>query len=124
MSITKYFILLGLCTGLCWAALFAVVFLMNPNEAGWLAFLLFYISIGLASLGTAAIFLFFIKSKTSKDELPHKLLKASSRQAVVIALLIVIVLILQSFRWLAWWNLLTLLAVAGVIETILLAKRD
>jgi len=125
MSLSKYFILLGLCTAFCWFAFFLVVFLMNPHETGFLAFLLFYLSLGFATLGSASIFVFWIKTRVNKDEMPHKLIKSSTRQAFVIALLIVIALLLQSFRLLTWWNLLILIFVAGAAETILIsAKRD
>lgn len=123
MSLMRYLIILGLATLLCWAALFAVVFLINPSSAGWLAFIFFYLSLGFALVGTFSLLGYLIRMMRSKDEIPHTLVSIASRQSLLFTGLILLALILQSQRFLTWWNLLVLVAVAGLVELFFISYK-
>lgn len=123
MSLFKYLIILGLSTLLCWAALCAVVFLINPATAGWLAFIFFYLSLGFALIGTFSILGFIFRSFRKKEEIPNKLVSVASRQSILFTGLILIALMFQSQRFLTWWNLLILIALAGLIEMFFISYK-
>ncbi len=116
MSLVRYLIILGLATLLCWAAVFAVVFLINPHSAGWLAFIFFYLSLGFSLIGTFAFLGYLFRWVRNTDEMPHKLVSVASRQSLLFTVLVILALALQSQRFLTWWNLLILIAVAGLME--------
>ena len=123
MSLVRYLIILGLATLLCWAALFAVVFLISPNSAGWLAFIFFYLSLGFALIGTFAFMGYLLRWMRHIEELPHKLVSIASRQSVLFTVLIILTLAMQSQRFLTWWNLLILVAVAGLVELFFISYK-
>ena len=100
MSLQRYLIILGLATLLCWVALFAVVFLINPSSAGWLGFIFFYLSLGFALIGTFSLVGYLVRMLKSDDEMPHKIVSIASRQSLLFSCLIILALVLQSKRFL------------------------
>lgn len=123
MSLFRYLIILGLATLLCWIALFAVVFFINPGTAGALAFIFFYLSLTFALVGTFSLLGYLLRWVKSREELPHKIVNVASRQSVLFTLLIVVALMLQSQRFLTWWNMLILVAVAGLVEMFFISYK-
>jgi len=123
MSIFKYLILLLICTVLCWSAWFLVLFRIDPGVAGLLAFIFFYSSFALSLTGTFAILGVLLRWRFSKDEMAYKQVSIASRQAILFALVMVVSLILQSQRYLTWWNLLILLLVAAGVELFFISYK-
>lgn len=123
MSLRGYLIILGFGTSLCWLAFFSVIFLINPEQAEFLAFLFFYLSLGFALIGTFAASGTLIRYVFAKDEMAHKHVSIASRQSVLFAGLILLSLFLQSQRLLAWWNLIILVVVAALIELFFISYR-
>ncbi len=116
MSVGKFFLILGLGTMLCWLAWGAVLMFMTPQSGGLLALLLFYFSLILALLGTFSFIGYLIRILLNKDDLPYKHVKVASRQAVLFTILLVVALLLQSQRFLTWWNLTVLIVLLGFVE--------
>ena len=123
MSIFKYLILLSICTVFCWLAWFLVLFMIDPGEAGLLAFLFFYLSFALALTGTFSVAGLLWRWRFSKDEMAYKQVRIASRQSILFALVMVTTLILQSQRILSWWSLLILLVVAAVVELFFISYK-
>ena len=123
MSIFKYLILLLICTIFCWIAWFLVLFMIDPGEAGLLAFIFFYLSFALALTGTFSIVGLLWRWRFAKDEMAYKQVRLASRQAILFALVLVSSLLLQSQRHLTWWNLLILLVVAAVVELFFISYK-
>jgi hypothetical protein len=117
MSIAKYLTILGVCTGLCWIAWVFVLILLNPATSGWIAFLAFYASLGLALIGTFSILGFVFRGLVlKKDEIANRGVNIASRQSIIFTLLVLVSLALQSQRYLTWWNLLIIVIFASFIE--------
>ena len=117
MSLLKYVIIFGICTGLCWLAWFFVLFLMNPATDGVLALVLFYASLSLSLIGTFSILgCIFRWVVLRKNEIPHRGMNIASRQSVLFTVLIIASLILQSKDYLTWWILLILVFVLSFVE--------
>jgi hypothetical protein len=123
MSIFKYLILLAICTVFCWIAWFLVLFMIDPGEAGFLAFLFFYLSFALALIGTFSIVGLMWRWRFSKDEMAYKHVRIASRQSILFALVMVTTLILQSQHLLTWWNLLIVLVVAAGVELFFISYK-
>ena len=117
MSLKQYLIILGICTGLCWLGWLLVILLINPYQAGWMAFMFFYLSLAFALLGSFAIIGFMFRLRVlKKDEIAHKGINIASRQSVLFTVLILLALFLQSQRFLTWWNLVILALVVALVE--------
>jgi len=124
MTFGKGLTILGVCSLLCWLVWLVVVFMLNPAD-GAVAFLLFYFSLGLALIGTFSFLGFLFRAIIlRKEEVAERGMKIAWRQSLFFAMLIIGALILQSQRWLTWWNMLILLAAMVALEFLFVAKKN
>ncbi|OGF31510.1 hypothetical protein A2533_04025 [Candidatus Falkowbacteria bacterium RIFOXYD2_FULL_35_9] len=123
MSLKNYLILIAICAGISWVAWFLVLFSVEADQSGFLGFVFFYTSLFFALLGTFSILGYYIRSIWRKTDLWYKQLNVSSRQALILSLLVVSALILQSQRYLQFWNLLILITLAVFFEALFLSYR-
>jgi len=124
MSITKYLILLSICTALSFTAWFFVFFFMNPIQGGIPVKIFFYLSLGLALCGAFSLGGFLIRSRIIRmNEMAYKGVSIASRQSIILSCAVVTSLILQSQRWLTWWMMLIVLALAGTIELLFISFK-
>ena len=103
-------------TILCWFGFFMVLVFINPSEIGALTFLLFYLILGLAIIGTLTIIGFIIRKLFYKSELAFEHVIISFRQAIWLSLVVLISLYLQSKQLLIWYNAVLLILALGLIE--------
>lgn len=123
MSLKFYLWIISICTVLCWAAWLSVVFYINPLSTGFLGLLFFYLSLLFALIGTLSLVGFSVRIIFKTTDLWHRLLNTSSRQAIILSIMIILALIIQSFRFLFWWNLLFLVIMALLVEVFLVSYR-
>jgi hypothetical protein len=114
-SIKTHLLLIGTGTVVAAFSLGSIVRFSDPGQAGILLFIFLYSSIFLSCLGFFTFLGLVVRSKTMADN-PAENLAQSSRQALLLAILISVSLILQSFRLLFWWVELTLLLFLVCIE--------
>lgn len=103
-------------TLLSWTAWLLVLFMVSPSEAGLLGFTFFYSSLFLGLLGTVALIGLLIRHIKTRNKFIVEKVIISFRQATWIALLIVVALMLQSFRLLTWWNALLVVLIVSFLE--------
>ena len=123
MSISRFLLILGVATTLCWLAWVAVLLFMNPNENSGFSIILFYSSLSFAFLGTFLFIGYVLRGLTNEAELPYKQVKTATRQATLFTALIVVALILQSQRFLTWWNLLVLIVLLAFVELFFISYK-
>jgi hypothetical protein len=123
MTLRKYLIFLTACTALCWLTFGLAVNYTNPNTAGWLGFSFFYLSLFVSIVGTFSLVGFVFRMVFNKDEKIYKKIDISSRQSIILGLLFIIALVLQSQRFLTWWNFVILLVIVSLIEIFLISYR-
>jgi len=114
-SIKTHLFLIGAGTVIATFSLGSIVRFSDPEQAGILLFVFLYSSIFLACLGFFTFFGLLIRNKTMPGSLSENLTH-SSRQALLLAVLITVSLMLQSFRLLFWWVELTLFLFLMCIE--------
>ncbi len=124
MSLKKYLILMIISTLFCWLAWFFVIRNIDPQQAGFLGFLFFYISLLFALVGTFSVAGFLVRVFLMKDRDIKKQLGISLRQSFLFAILIVGLLFLQSKRLLTWWNILLLILALTILEFFLISYRS
>jgi len=124
MDLKKFLLYMSLATLLCWFGFLMVIFSISPNEIGTLTFLLFYLILGLAVMGTLTIIGFLIRKIFNKKELAFEHVLVSFRQAIWLSLILIISLYLQSKQLLAWWNAVLLILGLGLIEFFYLGHNE
>ena len=99
-----------------------VIFHTDPETGGVSAKFIFYFTLFLLLSGVFILMLSFLRRKFGKNGVVLSDLGMSFREGMLLSLLVVILLVLQSLRFLAWWD--GLLAVAGIflIELYFLTK--
>ncbi len=121
MTLRGYLITMLSATLICWFCWIFVIITINPTETNWIGFLLFYLSLFLALIGTAAICGFIIRFIALKQELVFRLVKDAFRQSFLFAFLIIASLYLLSQNLFSWLNLFFLVMGLSIFELFLLS---
>ncbi len=117
MSLKQYLTLMSIAFILCWLSFFMVIFFINPQEAGFLGFFLFYLSLFLALTDTFALAGFFLRIWLLDRPIFTQVI-VSFRQAIWFSLFVVFCLILQSKRLLNLWVIILLILFLSFIESL------
>ncbi len=102
-----------------WAA---VVMFINPRESGMFGQAVFYLSLLFALSGIFILFLTWMRRITGNEETPFIYIGMSFRQGMLLAALAVILLMLQSFKVLTWWDGLLVVAAVFLVELYFLSR--
>ncbi|OGF28666.1 hypothetical protein A2477_00515 [Candidatus Falkowbacteria bacterium RIFOXYC2_FULL_47_12] len=123
MTLKTYLTIMLLATGICWAAWAVVVQSINPETTNWIGFLLFYVSLFLAVVGSSALVGFCVRFILLRKELAFHQVAIAFRQSFLFAVIIVGALILQAFRMLTWYNALFMVIALTVLEFFLISYK-
>lgn len=93
-------------------ALAGVIAYVDPENSRFFGKLIFFGVLFFVLAGSFNLFLLFVRRKTLGEETAFSSLGLSFRQSVLLSLMASILLVLQGFRMLVWWD--GLLVVAGV----------
>lgn len=121
MTLRAYLITMILTTIVSWILWFMVLTIVDPLVTTWVGFFLFYFSLFLSLLGTAAILGFFLRFVIIKQVLAFRLVKDAFRQSFLFAVLLVVSLVLLSLDLFTWLNLLILVMGLSILEYLLLS---
>jgi len=121
MTLRTYLIIMIAMTLLCWSAWSVVLFTIDPGITNWIGLTLFYSSLFLSIVGSAAIIGFLLRFVVLKQELLWRIVKEAFRQSFLFALLIVVSLILLSHNLFTWLNLLFLVVGLTILEFFMLS---
>ncbi|MFA6587488.1 MAG: hypothetical protein WCT08_00295 [Patescibacteria group bacterium] len=122
MSLKSYLIIFTIATLIFWAA-WAIVFTqLNPDSNQIVTVTAFAVTLGFAAAGTFSLFGFAVRALFGKDPVLFRVLRTSTRQGVVTAIFLEALLVLQTVRWLAWWNVIPLALFFILMEGFFLAQ--
>ena len=95
----------------------------DPND--WLIFniVLLNITLFIALSGVFTLFLFFLRKKSSGNEILSSHAGTSFRQGMLLSLAMLSLLLLQSFRILTWWDGLLAMGAIMMVELYFLANN-
>jgi hypothetical protein len=105
------------------AALAVVVFCVDPDTSGTIGKSIFYFVLFFAFSGILNLFLIFSRRKIMGGETALATIGLSFRQSILLSLLVVGLMIFQSFRILVWWDGLLLAAGIFIIELYFLSRK-
>lgn len=123
MTLKAYIWGMRIITLLLFVALGVVIFYIDPNESWPIGVVLFYLIVFFALSGFFNLILFGIRKKVLGNELAAESVGLSFRQGILIAMIILGIMILQSFQVLIWWDALLVVAGVFLIELYFLSRN-
>ena len=104
-------------------ALGAVIYYVDPENSGLIGIALFYLAAFFVLSGIFNLFLIFIRKKFLGSEAVAKNIDLSFRQGILLAIMVLVIIFLQSYRILAWWDALLVMGGVFLIELYFLSKN-
>lgn len=123
MTLRQYLIWMLIGTCVAWGACYLVVLYLNPNTAGNIGLLFFYLSLFLSISGTLTLIGFGWRYWRHSDEVLFLQVTISFRQGALLAFMVVGALFLQANSLLTWWNLGLLIIGLTLLEFFWLSGR-
>jgi hypothetical protein len=118
MSLRNFILFIILGTVLAWGAWIVVLVGISPTQAGISGFLMFYVTLGAALVGTASLLLAFIRIVVLKRrDVPSREIRTSFRHAALFAVVAVTSLALSANGMLQTWHVIALIAAMSLAET-------
>lgn len=124
MSLVKYLLIMALGTIFSWAAWVIVLFYIDPFSTGWLGLFSFYASLFCGLLGLLSLLGFALRLVIHRQEPPFRFIGIAMRQALWLAILVVLTLFLMAEKL---WNIWTSVLLFGCfifLETFFLLKTN
>jgi hypothetical protein len=122
MTLKQYLQLMSINTILCWFIFILSLFLIDPEKTGLLGFILFYFSLFLAILGTAAIIGFIIRVRLGKKPIFLQV-SIAFRQGFELALIVIFFLLLKGLNIFHFWLFLFFILIILIIELLIWSSR-
>ena len=88
---------------LSWGVWALIIMWLDPVEAGWIGFLLFFLALFLAVASTAALLGYGVRRLLQPGQLPAYRVRTAMRQGIWLGVFLDILLLLQLQRLLQWW---------------------
>lgn len=117
MSLRWFVIVMLLGTLLAWASWGLIVWNIDPREAGLPGFLMFYVTLAAAAVGTATLLLALVRIVVfQRKDVPSREIRTSFRQAILVATAAILSLPLAAHGLLRTWHLVVFALLAVVAE--------
>lgn len=124
MSFRWFLIVMALASTAAWIGWVFVVHSVDPAHSGFLGFLLFYLTIFIAVLGTSVFFGTLIRVWMRPQELVYCHTVRSFRQGIILTCLFLGALFLLSFDLLRWWSGGLLIILFSLVELLFVNKKQ
>jgi len=107
---------IGFLTVICWLVSGAVILGTDPGQINIDIFIVFYLSLFLAIAGLVSLIGFAVRVKVGRGETIYNHMGVSARQAILLSLVLVGLLLLQAVRVLNWWDGILLVTAILMLE--------
>ncbi|MBP6942999.1 MAG: hypothetical protein KBB55_03065 [Candidatus Buchananbacteria bacterium] len=124
MTLKQLLIFLSIATTTSWLVWLFVVFTIDPATSSLFGFFLFYLSLFFALYGSFFLLTFAWRRLFTKFVFEYTIVGTSFRQSFFFAVLIILMLMLQSRDFLTWWNTGLLIIALTLIEFFILSARQ
>ena len=114
---------MALATTAAWIGWLFVIHSVDPSESGLIGFLLFYLTLFIAVLGTSVFFGTLIRLWARPKEIVYRQTVRAFRQGIILSCLFSGALLLLSFELLKWWSGLLLIILFSLIELLFVSKK-
>lgn len=116
MHFKDYLVVMAIGTVAAWAAFLIVLFTTDPVQATPFGFVLFYLTFAFAAVGTLAIAGSAVRVRLRPQELVSRHVARAFRQAILVAVLLVVCLLLLAAGSFRLWTGALLVLLAAVVE--------
>ena len=103
-----------------WGSWGLIVLQLAPSQAGFLGFVLFFLSLFVATASTAGLFGYFARRLLLRNQFEAYVVRTSLRQGIIVALFTSFLLFLQLIKLYRWWVAIAMVAILGSIELVFL----
>ena len=122
MTLKSYLVGIKISTLAALAGWGLVIYYIDPEKTGIIGASVFYLSAFLSFSGIAILFLTWTRKIYSGSNFAFSHVGMSFRQGILLALLVVVLMILQSFKMLVWWDGLLVTAGIFLVELYFLSR--
>lgn len=120
MGLRAYLSVIGLGTLLSWFAWSIVLFTMDPYESGWIGFFMFYLTIGVALVGTLTLIFSVIRIFLLRRNVIEREIRTGFRHAVLCSIIAVVSLMLSAAEHFSAIYMVLLLIATVCVEYVFL----
>ena len=115
---------MGIGTAVAWSAVALIVTQVDPNETQAVVFGIFYVAVFLALTGLLSILGFLLRvSLLKKNFFISRQVLVAFRQAILLSLLLVVMLILRGKGMLSWWMAILAIAALTTLEFFFISAK-
>lgn len=118
MTFKQFLYLMMIATIAAWGSWVVVLFAIDPTRSGAIGFVLFYVTLFFALVGTLTMVGTGVRHWRHKDELISRQVLKAFRQACLFAGLILGSLLLFANGYFRWWTVSLLMLLFAVIELV------
>ncbi len=123
MTLKSYIWGIRIITLISLVALGAVIYYVDPENSGLIGILLFYLAAFFVLSGIFNLMLIFLRGKLLGSEMAVKNIDLSFRQGILLAVMIITIMVLQSYQMLIWWDALLVVAGVFLVELYFLSRE-
>ncbi|MBD3238915.1 MAG: hypothetical protein GF332_04750 [Candidatus Moranbacteria bacterium] len=121
MTLRSYLTILLITSALAAVAWVLIIYYLDPGNAGFIGIFLFYSTLFSALVGLFSLVGFQLRRYFLNNELYYSLIGLSFRQAILLSLIIIGLLIFQSHRVLYWLDAILYIIAIFLIEVYFLS---
>lgn len=123
MTFRSFLLIMIAATAAVWGGWVYVLLTIDPTTAGLAAFVFFYLTLGVALVGTFTILGTAVRRLFRRDELVSRHVMVSFRQAFLFSVLMVSSLILLARGMLTWWLVSLIILTLTMLELAFLSSH-
>ena len=123
MTLISYLWVVKIVTLFSFIALTLVVYFVDPEKTGWAGKTIFYLVLFFALSGLLNLILTKLRKIWGGEKAVILNISLSSRQSVLLSIILVGILFLQSLRILVWWTGLLLAVGVFLVELYFLSRK-
>ncbi len=122
MTLRTYFLGMIISTVLCFFSLILIIFYVNPETAGLVGAVLFFLMLFFSLSGLFALLGFYLKRKFFKSKIEFGQIGTAFRQGVLLSLIFTGMLMLQSIGMLFVWSAILFIIGISLLELYFMSK--
>lgn len=116
MGLKGYLSFIGLGTFLAWFAWVVILFNVSPKDTGMAGFIMFYVTLAIALIGTLTIMMTALRVYILKREVLGREIRKAFRHSVLFSVVAIVSLALSAVGKFHVLHIVLLVAVASIIE--------
>jgi hypothetical protein len=123
MTFRMFLTIMSIASAAAWIGWLIILYGVDPSRSGSLGFVLFYVSLGIALIGTLSVLGVLVRLWTKQEGLVVILSMRSFRHALLLSTIFITSLIFLGIGMLRWWIVVGIVFIVSLIELIFLTSK-